>query len=161
MASLEMLDMVKMHTVNLMMGTNDVSRGEPRKVMRLQEKMSYILEELMIYLYPVVLTICTVPYNIKAHQHARDMNDKLHNLNELTRQIQQRSVLPVRLLGVTNSMKQSLPDDASSDDIHFDRPGLGAAEWCLPKPHKHAGVGHAGDSPVSLRPTPNTSLLRS
>ena len=35
LASLEMLDMVKMFTVTLMMGTNDVSRGESRKVMRL------------------------------------------------------------------------------------------------------------------------------
>ena len=35
LASLEMLDMVKMYTVTLMMGTNDVSRGESRKVMRL------------------------------------------------------------------------------------------------------------------------------
>ena len=44
LASLEMLDMVKMFTVTLMMGTNDVSRGESRKVMRLHEKMSCILQ---------------------------------------------------------------------------------------------------------------------
>ena len=37
LASLEMLDMVKMYTVILIMGTNDIYRGEPRKVMRLQE----------------------------------------------------------------------------------------------------------------------------
>ena len=48
LASLEMLDMVKIYTVTLMMGTNDVSRGESRKVMRL----SCILEELRIYLDP-------------------------------------------------------------------------------------------------------------
>ena len=38
LASLEMLDMVKMYTVTLMTGTNDVSTDEPRNVMRLQEK---------------------------------------------------------------------------------------------------------------------------
>ena len=58
LASLDMLDMVKMYTVTLMMGTNDVSRGESRKVMRLQEKMSCILEELRVYLDPAILTIC-------------------------------------------------------------------------------------------------------
>ena len=29
------------------------------------EKMSCILEELRIYLDPAIVTICTVPYNIK------------------------------------------------------------------------------------------------
>ena len=45
LASLEKLDMVKMYTVTLMMGTNEVSRGESRKVMKLHEKMSCILED--------------------------------------------------------------------------------------------------------------------
>ena len=72
LASLEMLDMVKMYTVTLMMGTNDVSRGESRKVMRLHEKMSCILEELRIQMDPAILTICTIPYNIKAN-HRRKM----------------------------------------------------------------------------------------
>ena len=112
---------------HLMMGTNDVSRGEPRKIMRLQEKMSCILEELRIYLDPAILTICTVPYNMKANQHAREMNDKVRSINEIIRQIQQRSVLPVRLLDVANMMEHSLPDDASSDGIHFDRPR--GMEW--------------------------------
>ena len=57
LASLEMLELAKMYTVTLMMGTNDVSRGEPRKVMRLQEKMSCILEEWRIYQDPAILTI--------------------------------------------------------------------------------------------------------
>ena len=61
LASLEMLDMVKMYTVTLMMGTNDVSRGESRKVTRLQEKMSCILQELRIWFDPAIVTICTVP----------------------------------------------------------------------------------------------------
>ena len=122
LASLEMLDMVKMYTVNLMMGTNDVSRGESRKVMRLHEKMSCNLEELRIYLDPAILAICTVPYNMKADQHAKEMNEKGRNINEVIRQIQQRSVLPVRLLDVADMMERSLLDDASSDGIHFDRP---------------------------------------
>ena len=57
LVSLEMLEMATMYTVTLMMGTIDVSRGEPRKVMRLQEKMSCILEELRIYLVLAILTI--------------------------------------------------------------------------------------------------------
>ena len=129
LASLEMLDMhmVKMYTVTLMMGTNDVSRGESRKVMRLHEKMNYILEELRIYLDPLILTICTIPYNMKSDQHAMEMNEKVRNINEIIRRIQQRSVLPVRLLDEADMMERSFPDDVSSDGIHFDRPkGL---EW--------------------------------
>ena len=41
LASLEMLDMAKMNTVRLMLGSNDMSRGEQRNMMRLQEKMSF------------------------------------------------------------------------------------------------------------------------
>ena len=127
LASLEMLNMVKKYTVTRMMGTNDVSRGESRKVMRLHEKMSCILEELRIYLDPVILTICTIPYNMQTDQHAMEMNEKVHNINEIITQIQQRSVLPVRLLDVADMMERSFPDDASSDGIHLDRPkGL---EW--------------------------------
>ena len=113
MASLEMLDMVKMYTVILMT--------------RLHEKMSCILEELRIYLDPAILTICMVPYNMKTDQHAREMNEKVRNINEIIRQIQQRTVLLVRLLDVADMMERSFQDDASSDGIHFDRPkGL---EW--------------------------------
>ena len=112
LASLEMSDMVKMYTVTLMMGTNDVSRGESRKVMKLHEKMSCILEESRIYLDPVILTICTIPYNMMTDQHAMEMNERMRNINEIIRQIQQRSVLPVRLLDVADMTKRSLPDDA-------------------------------------------------
>ena len=93
LASLEMLDMLKMYTFTLMMGTNDVSRGESRKLMRLHEKLSCNLEKLRIYLDPAILTICTVPYILKVDQHAREMNDKVRNIKEIIRQIQQRSVL--------------------------------------------------------------------
>ena len=127
LASLEMLDMVKVYTVALMMGTNDVSREESRKVMRLHEKMSCILEELRIYLDLVILTICTIPYNMKTDLHAMEMNEKVRNINEIIRQIQQRNVFPVRILDVADMMQRSFPDDVSSDGIHFDRPkGL---EW--------------------------------
>ena len=125
LASLEMLGMLKMYTVTLMMGTNDVSRGESRKVMRIHEKKSCILEELRIQMDPAILTICTIPYNMKADQDAMEMNEKVRN--EVIRQIQQRSVLPVRLLDVADLMERSFPDDASSHYIYFDRPY--GVEW--------------------------------
>ena len=118
-ASLEMLGMARMYTVTLMMGTNDLSRGESRKVMRLQDKMSCILEELLIQMDPAILTICTIPYNMKADQHAIEMNENVRNLNEIVRQIHQRSVLTVRLLDVADLMKRFFPEDASSDGIHL------------------------------------------
>ena len=62
-----------------------------------------------------------------ADQNVREMNDRLRNLNEIIRQIQQRSVLPVRLLDVASLIEHSLPDDASSDGIHFDKPR--STEW--------------------------------
>ena len=66
--------MVKMYTVTLMMGTNDVSRGESRNVTRLHEKISWILQELRICFDPAILTICKVPYNMKFDQRASEMN---------------------------------------------------------------------------------------
>ena len=140
LASLEMLGMARMYTVTLMTGTNDLSRGESRKVMRLHDKMSCILEELRIQMDPAILTICTIPYNMKADQHAMEMNEKVRNLNEKVRQIHQRSVLPVRLLDVADLMERSFPEDASSVGIHFDRPrGCGVVEQCFPEAHKCAG----------------------
>ena len=123
LASLEMLGMARVYTVTLMIGTNDVSRGESRKVMRLHDKMSCILEELRIVMDPAILNVCTIPYNMKADQHAMEMNTKVWNLNEVVRQIHQRSVLPIGLLDVAEQMERAtFPDDASSDEIHFDRP---------------------------------------
>ena len=54
LASLEMLGMARVYMVTLMIGTNDVSRGESRKVMRLHDKLSCILEELRIQMDPAV-----------------------------------------------------------------------------------------------------------
>ena len=70
--------------------------------MRLQEKMICNLEKLRIYLDPAIITICNVPYNMMADQNAREMNDTVRNLNEIIRQIQQRIVLPVKLLDVSS-----------------------------------------------------------
>ena len=115
LASLEMVGMAKIYTVTQMMGTNDVSRGELRKVMRPHDKMSCILEELRIQMDPAILTVCTIPYNIMADQHVMEMNEKVLVLNEIIKQIHRRSVLPVRLLDVADQMEQSFPEDASSD----------------------------------------------
>ena len=95
--------------------------------MRLREKMSCILEELTIQMDSAILTISTVPYNMKTNQHAMEMNEKVRNINEIIRQMKQRSVLPVGLLDVADMMERSFPDDASSDGIHFDRPK--GVEW--------------------------------
>ena len=95
--------------------------------MRLHDKMSCILEELRIKMDLAILKVCTIPYNMKADQHAMEMNTKVRNLNEVVRQIHQRSVLPIGLLDVAEQMERSLPNDASSDGIHFDRPR--GVEW--------------------------------
>ena len=95
--------------------------------MRLHEKMSCYLEKLKIYLDPAILTICPVPYIMKVDQHAREMNEKVRNINKIIRQIQHRSVLPLRLLGMADMIERSLPDDASSDGFHFDKPR--GMEW--------------------------------
>ena len=96
--------------------------------MKLHDKMSCILEESRIQMDPAILTVCTIPYNMKADQHAMEMNTKVRNLNEIIKQIHQRSVLPVGLLDVTKQMERSVfPDDASSDGIQFDRPR--GVEW--------------------------------
>ena len=132
LASLEMLGMARMYTVTLMIGTNDVSRGESRKIMMLHNKMSCILEELRIQMDPAILTVCTIPYNMKADQHAME---KVRILNEVIRQIHQRSVLPMGLLDVAKQMERSFPEDASSEGIHFDKPR--GVEWLNDVFHRH------------------------
>ena len=128
LATLEMLGMTKVYTVTLMIGTNDVSRGEARKVTRLHDKMSCLLEELRIQMDPILLTVCTVPYNMKFDQHALEMNEKVRNLNGVIREIHRKSVLTIRLLDVAERMEQAgFPEDTSNDGIHFDRPR--GAEW--------------------------------
>ena len=157
LATLEMLGMARVYTVTLVVGTNDVSRGEARKVTRLQDKMSCILEELRIQMDPAILTVCTIPYNMKADQHAMEMKTKVRNLNEIIRQIHQRSVLPVGLLDVAEQMKRSaFPDDASSDGIHFDRPR--GVEWLDDVFQRHISALEAElleTAQVTFGPPPN------
>ena len=73
--------MKKIHTVTTMMGTIDVSRGELRKMVRLSEKASCILDEVRDYLDPTVLTICTVPYNMMQDRNAMNMNERVRHIN--------------------------------------------------------------------------------
>ena len=74
--------------------------------------MSCILEELRFYLEPA---ISPVPYNMMADQNVREMIERVRNINKIIRQIQQRSVLPMRVLDVARMMEDSLPFVASSD----------------------------------------------
>ena len=69
-----------------------------------------------------MLAICTVPYHMMADERAMSMNEKFRHISELIRQVQQRSVLPVKLLDVAKMMGDSLPHKSSSDSIHFDKP---------------------------------------
>ena len=157
LATLEMLGMARVYTVTLMVGTNDVSRGEARKTTRLHDKMSCILEELRIQMDPAILTVCTIPYNMKTDQHAMEMNTKVRNLNEIIRLIHQRSVLPVGLLDVAEQMERSaFPDDASSDGIHFDRPR--GVEWLNDVFQRHISALEAellDTAKVTFGPPPN------
>ena len=157
LATLEMLGMARVYTVTLMVGTNDVSRGEARKVTRLHDKMSCILEELRIQMDPAILTVCTIPYNMKADQHAMEMNTKVRNLNKIIRQINRRRVLPVGLLDVAEQMELSaFPDDASSDGIHFDRPR--GVEWLNDVFQRHISALEAElleTAQVTFGPPPN------
>ena len=163
LATLEMLGMARVYTVTLMIGTNDVSRGEARKVARLHDKMSCILEELRIQMDPAILTVCTIPYNMKADQHAMEMNTKVRNLNEIIRQINRRSVLPVGLLEVAEQMQLSaFPDDASSDGIHFDRPR--GVEWLNDVFQRHISALEAElleTAQVTFGPPPNPPFFNS
>ena len=52
-----------------------------------------------------ILTVCTIPFNMKADQHAMEMKTKVRNLNEVVRPIHQRSVLPIGLLDVAEQVE--------------------------------------------------------
>ena len=163
LATLDMLGMTKVYTVTLMIGTNDVSRGEARKITRLHDKVSCLLEELRIQMDPILLTICTVPYNMMFDQHALEMNEKVRNLNKGIRDIHRKSVLPVRLLDVAERMeKEGFPEDTSSDGIHFDRPR--GAEWLNDVFQEHTNALEADlleTAQFTLGPPPNPPFLAS
>ena len=127
LASLEMLELRKIYTVTLMMATNDVSRDEYRKMMRLPGKVNCILEVLRIYLDPLVLTICTVPYNMMPDQNAKSMNERVRHIKDVIREKQKKINLPVRLVDFARIMEDSLPHGSPSDGIHFDKPK--GVEW--------------------------------
>ena len=131
--------------------------------MRLHDKVSCILEELRIQMDPAILTVCTVPYNVKADQHAMEMNAKVRSLNEVIRQIHQRSVLPVGLLDVAEQMERAgFPDDASSDGIHFDRPR--GVEWLNDVFQRHISALEAElleTAQFTFGPPPNPTFLAS
>ena len=162
LATLEMLGMTKVYTT-LMIGTNDVSRGEARKITRLHDKMSCLLEELRIQMDPILLTVRTVPYNMKFDQHALEMNEKVRNLNRVIREIHRKSVLPVGLLDVAERMEQAgFPEDTSNDGIHFDRPR--GAEWLNDVFQGHINVLEADlleTAQFTLGPPPNPPFLAS
>ena len=163
LATLEFLGMTKVYTVTLMIGTNDVSRGEPRKVTRLHDKMCCLLEELRIQMDPILLTVCTVPYNMKFDQHAVEMNEKVRNLNGVIREIHRKSVLPLRLLDVAEQMEQAgFPDDTSNDGIHFDRPK--GVEWLNDVFQGHINALEADlleTAQFTFAPPPNPPFLAS
>ena len=163
LATLEMLGMTKVYTVTLMIGTNDVLRGEARKVTRLHDKMSCLLEELRIQMDPILLTVCTVPYNMKFDQHALEMNEKVRNLNGVIRDFHRKSVLPIRFLDVAERMEQAgFPEDTSSDGIHFDRPR--GAEWLNDVFQGHINALEADlleTAQFTLEPPPNPPFLAS
>ena len=163
LATLDMLGMTKVYTVTLMVGTNDVSRGEARKITRLHDKVSCLLEELRIQMDPILLTICTVPYNMMFDQYALEMNEKVRNLNKVIRDIHRKSVLPVRLLDVAERMeKEGFPEDTSSDGIHFDRPR--GAEWLNDVFQEHINALEADlleTAQFTLGPPPNPPFLAS
>ena len=163
LATLDMLGMTKVYTVTLMVGTNDVSRGEARKITRLHDKVSCLLEELRIQMDLILLTICTVPYNMMFDQHALEMNEKVRNLNKVIRDIHRKSVLPVRLLDVAERMeKEGFPEDTSSDGIHFDRPR--GAGWLNDVFQEHINALEADlleTAQFTLGPPPNPPFLAS
>ena len=163
LATLEILGMTKVYTVTLMIGTNDVSRGEARKITRLHDKMSCLLEELRIQMDPILLTVCTLPYNMKFDQHALEMNEKVRSLNRVIREIHRKSVLPVGLLDVAERMEQAgFPEDTSNDGIHFDRPR--GAEWLNDVFQGHINTLEADlleTALFTLGPPPNPPFLAS
>ena len=163
LATLEMLGMTKVYTVTLMVGTNDVSRGEARKVTRLHDKMSCLLEELRIQMDHILVTVCTVPYNMKFDQHALEKNEKVRNLNGVIREIHRKSMLLIRLLDVAERVEQAgFPEDTSNDGIHFDRP-MGV-EWLNDVFQGHINALDADlleTAQLTFGPSPNPPFLAS
>ena len=54
-------------------------------------------------------------------------NERLRHINDVIREAQEKSILPLRFLDVVWMMENSLPCSCSSDGIHFDQ--LKGVEW--------------------------------
>ena len=106
----------------MMMGLNDISRGEFRKMIQLPFKVSCLLQEVRIYLNPTVLTICTLQFIMLLNDNRLSMNERERHIKEVIFEVQRNSFLPLRLLDVARMMGDSLPDGCSSDGIHLDEP---------------------------------------
>ena len=89
---------------------------------RLPEKVSCLLQEVRIYLDPTKFTICTMPYSMMQDENATNMNERVRHINDVIREDQEKSILPLGLLDVAWMMENSLQGGCSSDSIHFDRP---------------------------------------
>ena len=122
-----MVEVRKIHTVTITMGTKDNSGGQSRKMTQLQEKVSCLLQEARILLDLTKLTNCTVPYKMVIDDNELSMNERLRLINGIILEIQRSSILPLRLLDVFHMMKDYLLVGCSADGIHFDRPK--GAEW--------------------------------
>ena len=66
------------------------------------------------------------------------MDEGVRHINEIIREVQKRFVLPMRLLDVARMIEDSLPQNASSDGIHFDRPR--GTEWLKGVFQRHNNV---------------------
>ena len=100
---------------------------------------------------------------MKADQHAMETNTKVRKLNEVVRQIHQRSVLPIGLLDVAEQKERAaFPDDASSVGIHFDRSR--GVEWLNDVFQRHISALEADlleTAQFTFGPPPNPPFLAS
>ena len=109
-----------------MVGTKDISRGDPRKMTRLADKVACLMEERVKFDLEV-LTICTVPFNMLLDQNGIDMNKRVNLLNDIIRGIHSNCCSLLSLMDIAAEMNISLPPNSSRDGIHFDhQPG---EEW--------------------------------
>ena len=112
---------------------------------------------------PILLTICTVPYNMMFDQHALEMNEKVRNLNKVIRDIHRKSVLPVRLLDVAERMEKEgfLKTPPVMESILIDPRG---AEWLNDVFQEHINALEADlleTAQFTLGPPPNPPFLAS
>ena len=97
-----------------MVGTKDISRGDPRKMTRLADKVACLMEERVKFDLEV-LTICTVPFNMLLDQNGIDMNKRV-----IIRGIHSNCCSLLSLMDIAAEMNISLPPNSSRDGIHFD-----------------------------------------